>query len=80
MQENKTNHVRTCGVLRRSIIMATDPVCLTIVDVDEAKYTTEYRNQKYYFCCNYCKKQFEENPKRYSRLAIDASVDLDNRI
>ena len=35
-----------------------------------------HKNHKYYFCCNWCKKQFEENPKRYSRLGINASVDL----
>ncbi|MCK9578878.1 MAG: YHS domain-containing protein [Methanoregula sp.] len=56
--------------------MATDPVCLAIVDEDDAKYTAIHKNQKYYFCCNWCKKQFEENPKRYSRLATDVSVDL----
>ena len=56
--------------------MATDPVCLMIVDEDDAKFTSTFKNQKYYFCCNWCKKQFEENPKRYSRLGIDARVDL----
>jgi xanthine dehydrogenase accessory factor len=58
------------------VIMATDPVCLAIVDEDDAKFTSTYRDQKYYFCCNYCKKQFEENPKRYTRIANDVSVDL----
>jgi len=55
--------------------MATDPVCFMIVD-DDTKFTSTYRNQKYHFCCNYCKKKFDENPKRYSRLGIDANVDL----
>ena len=56
--------------------MPTDPVCLTVINEEEAQATTTYKGRKYYFCCNYCKKQFEENPKRYSRLGIDASVDL----
>jgi YHS domain-containing protein len=56
--------------------MATDPVCLAIVDEEEAQFTTMYKNQKYFFCCNYCKRQFEENPKRYTRIATDVSVDL----
>jgi YHS domain-containing protein len=56
--------------------MATDPVCLIIVNEDEVKFTSTYRDQKYYFCCNWCKKKFDENPKRYSRLGIDANVDL----
>ena len=58
--------------------MATDPVCLAIVDEDDAKVMSTYKNQKYYFCCNYCKKQFEENPKQYTRLSIDMNVDLGN--
>jgi YHS domain-containing protein len=56
--------------------MATDPVCLMIVDEDDAKFTAVFKNEKYYFCCNYCKKKFEENPKRYSRNSVDMSVDL----
>ena len=56
--------------------MATDPACLAIVDEDDAKFTSTYREQKYYFCCNWCKKQFEENPKRYTRIVTDACVDL----
>jgi YHS domain-containing protein len=63
--------------------MATDPVCLAIVDEDDAQFMSEYKNQEYYFCCNYCRKRFEENPKRYTRIAHDICVDLnssDNRI
>ena len=56
--------------------MATDPVCLAIVDEDDAKFTGTYREQNYYFCCTWCKKKFEENPKRYTRIATDARVDL----
>ena len=56
--------------------MATDPVCLAIVDEDDAKFTLTHKNEKYYFCCNWCKKQFEENPRRYSRIASDVSVNL----
>ncbi|MFA5237858.1 MAG: YHS domain-containing protein [Methanoregula sp.] len=56
--------------------MATDPVCFMIVDEDTAQFRSTYRDTEYYFCCNYCKKQFDENPKRYSRLANDMTVDL----
>lgn len=56
--------------------MAIDPVCLAIVDEEDAKYIAVHKNQKYYFCCNWCKKQFEENPKRYSRIGNDVCVDL----
>ena len=56
--------------------MATDPVCLAIVDEDDAKFTSTYREQNYYFCCTWCKKKFEENPKRYTRISTDICVDL----
>jgi xanthine dehydrogenase accessory factor len=56
--------------------MATDPVCLAIFDEEDAKATSMYRDVKYFFCCNFCKKQFEENPKRYSRISHDISVNL----
>jgi YHS domain-containing protein len=56
--------------------MATDPVCFMIVDEDTAQFRSTYRDTEYYFCCNYCKKQFDANPKRYSRLANDMTVDL----
>ena len=56
--------------------MATDPVCLAIVDEDAAKFTSTCRERNYYFCCDWCKKKFEENPKRYSRISTDMSVDL----
>src|SRR5208283_1952481 len=56
--------------------MATDPVCFMIVDEDTAHFRSTYRDTEYYFCCNYCKKQFDANPKRYSRLATDMRVDM----
>jgi YHS domain-containing protein len=58
--------------------MVTDPVCLAIFDEDDATPTSMYKNQKYHFCCNYCKRQFDENPQRYSRLSLDLSVDLNS--
>ena len=56
--------------------MATDPVCLAIIDEDATTPTSTYRDENYYFCCNYCKRQFDENPRRYSRISHDISVDL----
>jgi YHS domain-containing protein len=58
--------------------MTTDPVCFAIVDEENAKHISTYRNIEYFFCCSWCKKQFEENPKRYSRLANDVRVDLNS--
>jgi YHS domain-containing protein len=47
-----------------------------IFNEEDAKFTSTYKDQKYYFCCNWCKKQFDENPKRYSRISNDISVNL----
>ena len=55
--------------------MATDPVCMMIVDEDDAKYTSTFKNMKYYFCCNWCKKKFDENPRKYSRIACDLNIE-----
>jgi YHS domain-containing protein len=57
--------------------MANDPVCYAFVDEENAPFVTTYQNRMYYFCCNYCKKQFEENPKRYSRIPSEISIDGD---
>jgi Cu+-exporting ATPase len=55
--------------------MATDPVCFAIIDDDSARFTSTYKNQMYYFCTNYCKKKFDENPKKYSRTAYDLNIE-----
>jgi YHS domain-containing protein len=55
--------------------MSTDPVCLMIVDEDDAKFTSTNKNLKYYFCCNWCKKKFDENQRKYSRIACDLNIE-----
>lgn len=55
--------------------MATDPVCYMIVDEETARYKSTYRNADYFFCSEYCKKQFDGNPKRYSRVVPDMNID-----
>jgi Cu+-exporting ATPase len=54
--------------------MAYDPVCLAFVDEENAKITSMHRGTKYYFCTGYCKKKFEENPKRYTRIPSDINL------
>jgi len=54
--------------------MATDPVCFAIVDEDAAPFKENYKGKEYYFCTNYCRKQFLENPKRYTRLNSDINL------
>jgi YHS domain-containing protein len=35
------------------------------VDENTAKFTSEYKGKKYYFCAPGCKKLFDENPEKY---------------
>lgn len=44
---------------------AQDPVCRMRVDKNKAKYFSENKGEKYYFCSENCKNQFEANPKDY---------------
>ncbi len=47
------------------MVRAIDPVCKMEVDVEKAKWKTEYKGKTYYFCAPGCKKAFEENPEKY---------------
>jgi YHS domain-containing protein len=53
-------------MLFRSVVMAIDPICKMKVDEKKAKFKSEYRGKAYYFCSAQCKKEFEENPKKYA--------------
>jgi YHS domain-containing protein len=55
--------------------LATDPVCYMEVDEDDARYTAEYRGETYYFCTDFCKKKFLENPAKYVKLTSSLKVD-----
>jgi len=45
--------------------MAIDPVCGMTVDEKTAKWTSEIKGKKYYFCAPGCKKTFDEAPEKY---------------
>jgi xanthine dehydrogenase accessory factor len=44
---------------------AIDPVCQMTVDIDTARFKTEYNGKTYYFCAAGCLRTFEENPERF---------------
>jgi xanthine dehydrogenase accessory factor len=44
---------------------AIDPVCQMTVDIDTARFKTEYEGRTYYFCAAGCLRTFEENPERF---------------
>jgi YHS domain-containing protein len=46
--------------------MAIDPICKMTVDEKTAKFTSEYKGTKYYFCAPGCKKKFDADPAKYA--------------
>ena len=53
----------------KGVCMATDPVCLTEVDEQEARSRGLYHEIEsavYYFCSEHCKQQFDEHPAAYT--------------
>jgi YHS domain-containing protein len=45
--------------------MAIDPICKMTVDEKTAKWVSEHKGQKYYFCAPGCKKAFDLNPEEW---------------
>ncbi|MCL4325959.1 MAG: YHS domain-containing protein [Candidatus Thermoplasmatota archaeon] len=45
--------------------MAKDVVCKMDVKEEKAKYTSDYKGKKYYFCGEHCKKSFDKEPAKY---------------
>ena len=42
-----------------------DPICGMGVDKKNAEHLTEYKGEKYYFCCSGCLEKFESEPAVY---------------
>ncbi|GIS70863.1 MAG: YHS domain-containing protein [Candidatus Neomarinimicrobiota bacterium] len=42
-----------------------DPICGMGVDKKNAEHLTEYKGEKYYFCCSGCPEKFESEPAVY---------------
>lgn len=42
-----------------------DPVCGMTISFQTAATGSEYRGQRYYFCSEACREQFETDPERY---------------
>ena len=49
--------------------MAFDPVCNMEVDPDSTEWVSEYKDQKYYFCDEGCKRAFEKSPDMWLNRA-----------
>lgn len=50
-----------------------NPVCGIEVDPAQARHVVRYGGQQFYFCCDGCKLQFEQDPGRY--LALQAGCE-----
>jgi len=46
--------------------MAIDPICKMKVDEATAKFTSDYKGIKFYFCAPGCKAEFESKPEKYA--------------
>lgn len=46
--------------------MAIDPICKMTVDETTARFVSQYRGKKYYFCAPGCKAAFDANPEKYA--------------
>ena len=44
-----------------------DPICGMEADPATARFSSEYRGSKYYFCSESCKKTFDANPQKYRK-------------
>jgi YHS domain-containing protein len=45
--------------------VAKDPVCGMMVDEKRARYVSEFKGAKYYFCSSSCKSSFDREPQKY---------------
>jgi Cu+-exporting ATPase len=50
-----------------------DPVCGMEVDVETAKYRSQYQGETYYFCGPGCKHEFDEDPEGFVGNAKEQS-------
>jgi Cu+-exporting ATPase len=55
--------------------MVKDLVCKMEVNQETTKWSMEYNNAKYYFCCEECLNDFEMDPEFYLGLSEDDDQD-----
>jgi YHS domain-containing protein len=46
-------------------MMIKDPVCGMMIDPKTSAGKSDYLGQTYYFCSLGCKKEFDQNPKKF---------------
>lgn len=53
--------------MQKSERIEIDPVCQMKVEKTDAKFFSEYKGGKYYFCSSDCKKAFDIAPDKYAK-------------
>ena len=53
----------------------TDPVCGMTIESETAADQSELDGRTYYFCTTQCKRQFDADPRRYTRAASSGPAD-----
>lgn len=48
-----------------------DPVCGMVIPTRRARDQTDYEGVTYHFCSAACRKQFDEEPRRYAGVASE---------
>ncbi|MFY9742333.1 MAG: YHS domain-containing protein, partial [Candidatus Sulfotelmatobacter sp.] len=54
-----------CLFFSREEIMTKDPVCGMNVDENKSEFQAQFEDQKYYFCSEDCKQEFEADPEEF---------------
>jgi Cu+-exporting ATPase len=52
-------------MVMKSATSVRDCVCGMDIEPGAAAARTDYKDQKYYFCCSTCKEKFGLNPEQY---------------
>jgi len=47
-----------------------DPICGMTVNIERAKYKSEFDSRSFYFCCAGCKQTFDKQPEKYALRSL----------
>jgi YHS domain-containing protein len=53
---------------------AKDPVCGMDIEPDEAAGQSDFQGTTYYFCCNECKRKFDQKPEAFAKQTQQAGA------
>ena len=70
VQTRRQGDTQTRGLEEAEVVVgasasAIDPVCGITVEIATARYTADYQGQRFFFCCDGCRRSFEKQPAQY---------------